>query len=275
MCEEARSEYEYWPETRWWLAEGLTTDQTLKESIDELYEYGVGAVEIVTLDIDALSADEELNARYAWGSDEWNEDSQLVIEYCTEKGMGVSLTSGTHWGNANLPVEAFESYIEENGEAYTTYGADSESAQQIVGTGTTELTDAGTYELTKPIDSDHKLRLEKALLVKITGENSVCVSDVTDVTEQVVQSTSDGDGALIGTGESVWTYDYAGAEDDGTYQLFAVWQYGNWGTSSPSVSTNYTINYMSKEGMNLLKEYWEENIFTDELKAAIQENGDA
>ena len=268
------SETEYWPETRWWLAEGLTTEQTLKESIDELYENGVGAVEFVTLNIAALSDDETLNARYAWGSEEWNEDSQFIVEYCTEKGMGVSMTSGTHWGNANLPVEAYEGYIEENGEAYTTYGADSESAQQIVGYSTNDLTEAGTIELAKPIDTDHKLRLEAALLVKVGENNTVSTSDVVDVTDQIVQTTQDGDGALIGTGLSTWTYEYAGAEDDGTYQLYTVWQYGNWGTSSPSVSTNYTINYMSKEGMNLLKDYWNENIFTDELKAAIQENGD-
>ena len=271
---DSRSESEYWPETRWWLAEGLTTEETLKESIDELYDNGIGAVEIVTLNIGALSEDEELNKRYAWGSDEWNEDSQFVIDYCTEKGMGVSLTSGTHWGNANLPEEAYEGYIADNEEAYTTYGADSESAQQVVGNTTVDLAEAGTYELAKPIDTDHKLRLEAAMLVKKGEDGSVSVNDVVDVTDQIKQTTDLGDGALIGTGESVWTYDYAGAEDDGSYVLYAVWQYGNWGTSSPSVSTNYTINYMSKEGMNLLKEYWTENIFTDELKESIQKNGD-
>ncbi len=274
LFQDARNEIEYWPETRWWLAEGLTTEETLKESIDELYEDGIGAVEIVTLDIGALSEDEELNARYAWGSDEWNEDTQFIIEYCTEKGMGVSVTSGTHWGNANLPEEAFESYIEENQESFTEYGADSEAAQQVEGFTAVDLSGEGVYELINPIDSDHKLRLEAALLVKVGEDNTICVSDVKDITDQIQQATDDGDGELIGTGESVWTYEYAGAEDGGTYQIFAVWQYGSWGTSSPSVSTNYTINYMSKEGMNLLKEYWEENIFTDELKAAIQENGD-
>ncbi len=274
LFSDTSSETEYWPETRWWLAEGLTTDQTLKESIDELYDNGVGAVEFVTLNINALSSDENLNARYAWGSDEWNEDSQLIIEYCTEKGMGVSMTSGTHWGNANLPEEAYEEYILENAEEYTSYAADSEAAQQIVDFGTTELSEAGTYELAKPIDTDHKLRLEAAMVVKVGDDQSVCINDVVDVTDQVVQTTEDGDGALIGTGLSTWTFDYEGSEEDGNYVLYTVWQYGNWGTSSPSVSTNYTINYMSKEGMNLLKQYWDTNIFTDELKEAIQKNGD-
>ena len=29
----AKPEIEYWPEVRWWLAEGLHTDQTLKKDI--------------------------------------------------------------------------------------------------------------------------------------------------------------------------------------------------------------------------------------------------
>ncbi|MDO4272026.1 MAG: glycosyl hydrolase [Eubacteriales bacterium] len=267
-------ESEYWPETRWWLPEGLTTQETLKESIDELYDYGVGAVEFVTLDIDALSSDEELNARYAWGSDEWNADSQFIIEYCTEKGMGVSLTSGTNWGNANLPVEAYEGYIEDTGEKYTMYGADSEAAQQVVGYSTVELDQAGTYTLENPIDTDHKLRLVASMLVKVNDDNSISTNNIQNITEEIKQTTDLGDGALTGTGESVWTYDYEGPADSGKYQLYSVWQYGNWGTLSPSVSTNYVINYMSKEGMNLLKKYWDENIFTEELREVIKENGD-
>ncbi|MCD8021733.1 MAG: hypothetical protein LUF30_01660, partial [Lachnospiraceae bacterium] len=39
---DSRSESEYWPETRWWLAEGMRTEQTLTESIGELEEDGVG-----------------------------------------------------------------------------------------------------------------------------------------------------------------------------------------------------------------------------------------
>lgn len=40
--------------------------------------------------------------RYGWGSEEWIHDSRLIIREATEKGMGVSTTSGTNWATANL-----------------------------------------------------------------------------------------------------------------------------------------------------------------------------
>ncbi|MBC5786666.1 hypothetical protein [Clostridium facile] len=78
---------------RWWLAEGSHTDETLIESIDELYGYGFGSVEVVTLDESAYLDD----ATYAWGSKEWVEDTQLILDECTKRDMGVSFTSGTNW----------------------------------------------------------------------------------------------------------------------------------------------------------------------------------
>ena len=91
-------ELDYHPEARWWLAEGSHTDETLKESIHELYNNGFGAVEFVTLDESAyLDA-----ATYAWGSEEWIHDTHVIMEECNKLGMGFSFTSGTNWATANL-----------------------------------------------------------------------------------------------------------------------------------------------------------------------------
>ena len=68
-------EMKYRPYARWWLAEGSHTDETLIESIHELYDDGYGGIEFVTLDESACLDD----ATYAWGSDEWIHDSQLII----------------------------------------------------------------------------------------------------------------------------------------------------------------------------------------------------
>ena len=73
-------EMDYKPEARWWLAEGSHTDQTLIESIHELYDSGFGALEFVTLDESAYLDD----ATYAWGSEEWIHDSHLIVEECTK-----------------------------------------------------------------------------------------------------------------------------------------------------------------------------------------------
>ena len=42
---------------------------------------------------------------YSWGSDEWKSDTKLIIQEANKYGMGFSITSGTHWANANLPIE--------------------------------------------------------------------------------------------------------------------------------------------------------------------------
>ena len=94
----AEPEMAFRPYARWWLAEGSHTDETLRESVQELYEAGYGGVEFVTLDESRYLDD----ASYAWGSPEWIHDTHVIIEECRKLGMSVSMTSGTHWATANL-----------------------------------------------------------------------------------------------------------------------------------------------------------------------------
>ena len=60
----------YWPDVRWWLAEGLHTDETLKKEVADLYNAGFGAIEFLAMD--EPGADSSL---YGWGSEEWVHDS--------------------------------------------------------------------------------------------------------------------------------------------------------------------------------------------------------
>ena len=89
------------PYARWWLAEGSHTDETLRESVKELYESGFGGVEFVTLTSEAEVLDD---ATYGWGSPEWIHDTKVIIEECQKYGMSVSMTGGTYWATANLPT---------------------------------------------------------------------------------------------------------------------------------------------------------------------------
>src|SRR4051812_42285444 len=89
---------EYRPEVRWWLAEGLNTDDTLRKNIQEIADSGFGAAEFLAMP-EAGAPD----STYGWGSQEWTADSRLIIEEATRLGLGFSLTSGTHWSHANLP----------------------------------------------------------------------------------------------------------------------------------------------------------------------------
>src|SRR6201992_2215983 len=90
---------EFRPELRWWLAEGLHTDGTLRAEIEAAHRLGFGGMEFLAMDEGAID-----HARYGWGSEEWVHDSGIVVEETTARGMSVSFTSGTNWSNANLPT---------------------------------------------------------------------------------------------------------------------------------------------------------------------------
>src|SRR5918997_3441531 len=66
---------EYRPELRWWLAEGLHTDETLRHEIDSAYRLGFGGMEFLAMDEEAID-----HSRYGWGAEEWVHDSQIVVE---------------------------------------------------------------------------------------------------------------------------------------------------------------------------------------------------
>lgn len=78
-----RPDIQYWPEGRWWLAEGFHTGKTLKKDIQQLYGAGFGATEFLAMG--EAGAD---STRYGWGSEEWVHDSQLIIAETTARKMG-------------------------------------------------------------------------------------------------------------------------------------------------------------------------------------------
>lgn len=243
---------EYRPEARWWLAEGSHTDETLKESIKELYDNGFGAVEFVTLDESAYLDD----ARYAWGSEEWVHDSHLILEECNKYGMGVSFTSGTHWSTANL----------------TTITPDDQAASQELGYQTVELAAGQNYNGALPtpeLTSDAtKMRLEKVIAAKKTGVSED--GKITNLTEESLVDLTNSAKQI----EGVWSIDYT-APMDGNYILFAFWQYGTSESYKPAVTgKSYTINYFSREGVDTLIDYWDEHVLDDSMKELIKQNGD-
>ncbi|MBQ8827754.1 MAG: hypothetical protein IJZ90_01250, partial [Clostridia bacterium] len=86
-------------EVRWWLAQGLHTDETLLEEIQAIYDAGFRGVEICQL-TDPGNIDE---SKYAYGSEEWDHDLKLIMNKALDLGLTVSITSGTGWSTANVP----------------------------------------------------------------------------------------------------------------------------------------------------------------------------
>ena len=65
--------------------------------VEMLDEMGMGAVGFLAME--EPGADPKL---YGWGSEEWVHDSRLLIGEAAKRGLGISMTSGTNWSNANL-----------------------------------------------------------------------------------------------------------------------------------------------------------------------------
>ena len=254
----AEPEMKHRPYARWWLAEGSHTDETLIESIHELYDAGYGGVEFVTLDESKFLDD----ASYAWGSPEWIHDTHVIIEECAKLGMSVSMTSGTHWATANL----------------VSINPDQEAASQELGCAavTPEAGPDGVpaYDGEVPACSlpgnVTKQQLVKVLAAKVTERGSertakgkvqpskLDMSSLQDVTDLVKE---EGESHTIS-----WT-----APEAGDWDLFAFWQYGTGEAYRPAIDKSYTINYLSTEGAQALIDYWDQEVLTDEVQSLIDQ----
>jgi hypothetical protein len=286
---------EYWPATRWWMAEGLHTDATIKKEMKQLHDMGISLVEIVCMpesnvDDNAASAAPEDNTTgktskelYGWGSDEWTNDTKLVIQEATKYGMGFSMTSGTHWANANLPIGTLGFNDDGAGKALGYAVQTASGGAAFNGTlprspisaatktlGVTRQDLVSVVAVKRAADNTGSIGANSAITgtMKYTGESVVLTGDVTlnsvPVTEATMQDPA-------GTNEYKlnWT-----PPDSDTWDIYAFWIQGTGQTATPSATTNVTINYIDEAGMDTFIDYYDTEIFNDaDLKNTIISNG--
>lgn len=248
MDEEFKNEFaevpekQYRPDVRWWLAEGLHTDETLEHEMQLLDDAGFGAIEFLAME--EPGADSTV---YGWGSEEWVHDSQTLVREAADRGMGVSMTSGTNWSNANLisitpddkaAAKELDFTVEELGPGESRSGALPRCAITV--------------------ENVNEQELVAVVAARVVGNRrGAAVLELgLPLTDQVV------DGGLS------WT-----APDDGTYKLFFFWLHGTGQTASPSCATSYTINYLDRYGVEAFKEYWDDKVLTPELQADLDRDG--
>ncbi|MCL2165277.1 MAG: hypothetical protein FWH55_13040 [Oscillospiraceae bacterium] len=270
-------------EARWWLAEGSHTDQTLKDGVKALHDAGYGAFEFVTLNETGID-----KQRYSWGSEEWSHDSALLIEEATKYGMGVSFTSGTNWGTANLP-----NITPDDEEA--AQDIDYTSEVVVAGASRTGLLQKATVAANRNVN---KQTLVSVIAYRLDKDSDPIVNEAPDLSHipsdvqsrinsgnmtappNITVKNLDYDSCIILTDMAVqdgedWNLNWT-APNDGDYELMVFWMRGNGHTSSPSVTpsnSNVTIDYFSGKGIDALIEYWTANILTDDLIKVIKENG--
>lgn len=247
---------EFRPELRWWLAEGLHGDATLRREIDDAHRLGFGGMEFLAMDEGAID-----HARYGWGSEEWVHDSQVVVEETTRRGMSVSFTSGTNWSNANLPSihpdqRAAAQELDVVHETLAGGGSRSGPLPRI------DL-DAPVAETTLPghrgtVTAQH---LVAVIAARAAGDGALDLSSVVDLTDRADGETLE------------WTA--PGAEGEGEWRLFAYWMHGTGQTASPSASVNYTVNYLDRDGVDAVIAYWDDVVLTPALRAEIARNSRA
>jgi hypothetical protein len=245
---------EFRPELRWWLAEGLHTDETLRYEIDTAHRLGFGGMEFLAMDEGAID-----HSRYGWGAEEWVHDSQIVVEETTRRNMSVSFTSGTNWSNANLPTidpEHPAAAKELNVTVEDLAGGASRS-------GALRRIDLSTAQVESAVPG-HRGAVREQSLVAVIAARMVSQTDagaVLDAPSVIDLTTQVSDEAL----------DWA-APTEGDWRLFTFWMHGTGQTASPSASVNYTVNYLDRDGVDAVIDYWDTVVLTPELRKQIAGN---
>ena len=221
---------EYRPELRWWLAEGLHTDETLRHEIEAAHRLGFGGMEFLAMDEGNID-----HSRYGWGAEEWVNDSQIVAEETTKRNMSVSFTSGTNWSNANLP----------------TIDADHPAAAKELDVVSEDLGPGASRAGALPridLASEHADHLLPGDRSEVREQVLVAVVAARVVAESEAGTVLDADSVVDLTGDvRDETLDWT-APDDGTWRLFVYWMHGTGQTAAPSASVNYTVNYLDPQG---------------------------
>ncbi|MGW4488523.1 glycosyl hydrolase [Amycolatopsis sp. NPDC004368] len=285
-------EGKYRPGTRWWLAEGLHTDATIKADMKLLHEMGIGSVEIVCMPEPNVDSDlagtvfvnnstgKTPRQIYSWGSQEWKNDTKLIIEQANKYGMGFSMTSGTHWANANLPIENLTFDDDGAGKAlgyaiHTTTGGTAftatlrRSVMTVAGTRRQDLIAVVAIQRapgnTGTVTADGSI----AGTMSYTDTSVVLTGNVTLNGAPVTPATMNDP-----TGKAAYALNWTPPAGTGTWDIYAFWMQATGQAPTPSATTNVTINYIDPAGMQDFISYYRNHVFNDtELKNAIIANG--
>ena len=232
---------EFWPEFRWWLAEGFHTDSTLKKDVEMIYNSGFGAVEILSLDDSGVDS-----SRYGWGSEEWMHDQALLLNEVSKRNMGFSMTSGANWSNANL-VSIIPDDVAASKEL--------DYVSVVVDAGKTWTGVLPKAEIKMP-------HIRQQVLIAVVAGKRIGEKDGSIILDKgsLIDLT-----AQVGNDALTWT-----APADGEYELFFFWMHGTGQTAEPAAKTSYTINYIDKYGVEAWIDYWDNQMLSQEAKSTAR-----
>ncbi|MCL2164548.1 MAG: hypothetical protein FWH55_09195, partial [Oscillospiraceae bacterium] len=241
----------YSSDVRWWLGEAAYTDETLMEEVQALYDAGFRGVEL------CMQSDTSANDQlYAYGSEMWSHKWRLMMNKLLDLGMGVYLTSGTHWATSNVPGLDPDS---QQTSQVIAMGSQKVNAGQTITAlpkpGTTRASNAGKFISAYA----YKLVSETPKTIISQSTQNFTYTEVDyDSMIDLSQKTTFTEGATIYDQAINWT-----APDDGVYVVYAFWTHGNYVTASPAAQTCYATNYFDVRGVEALRTFWEANYLND------------
>lgn len=289
----AQPDQYFHPEARWWLAEGYHTDVALEKAVEQLHEMGFRACEVLALP--DLTLDKRL---YGWDSDNFRRSMLTIARKATALGMGFSFTSGPDYQPAvpgidiNGDAVAQElNFTNVNVRAGETVCCELEPYRHVHfhfshAERQPNAPQDPTLERATPDDLIHKYICTVAVRLEDPDDlDKVDLNSERNIQYNLAKGPSEYETIYLADGSTVdvtslvtqrdgkyyieWT-----APSDGNYVLFTFWRHATAQLGESAATLSYVISHLDKRGPELQKAYWNEHIFTPEMRRIISENGD-
>ena len=248
---------EFGTEVRWWLAGGYHSDETLRETVQELHDAGFSAMELCI-----LNATGATGARHGYGSQAWVDSVRTVLEEANKYDMSIAFTSGTHWGTANVP--GLNTNSQAASQSFTVGTAQYYAGGATRPAGSITAGTAGRPRI--PIVAVAWELAEPNRTGNVTNPTRLKPDTFIDLTDQLITVTE-------GSAWSLPAITFPASQYG--WHLFLVVQQPTMQTGSGLASqTSYTINYMDIRGVEAMMDYWGSYYFENGgLGDLVRENG--
>ena len=298
----AEPKIQYRPEVRWWLAEGFHTDQSLEAAVESLYRMGFSACEVLTLT--EFTIDRQL---YGWGSEEYNHDMLTIAKKATELGMGFSFTSGPNWQSSIPGMDINDeaagqelNFTNVNVKGGETFDGELKPYDKIVFANhkMDEFHERifanikmGPNTSVLPQESDLIHRFVAAVAVKFQNAEDMNKLDLNsyrdilpvgpvgppgkkDVYDTLYFAGNRGEDItdLVEERDGKYYLRWQ-APKDGNYAVIVFWRHGTAQIAEAAYAPAVVVSHIEERGPKAMMEYWNEHIFTPEMRDIIKKNG--
>lgn len=227
------------PLTRWWVPGAKMDKQEIEDEIKSMVNAGLGGAEIVPVSLSGGDGDGEID----WGSKDWKDITKYILEVASEYDFTIDFTMTPAWPLA-LPT-------------ITDVNDASQGAQmELDGAWVDGITKAkpfkGELPVSEEVNKDIKEVDGKKEIVGVTvakyvnKEKKILAYDSTEILD-ISKLKNENNGIL----EMTYT-----PKDDGEYVLYAWYQH----PSGNQKYGNNQIDHYSKEGTQMIINYWENEL---------------